>query len=163
MKNIIVVLVFVFLFSVTGALAQQNIQGYTAIVPSVALISEWVSDFIDSYNENDVYQAVAEAVEDGVTPVEIVENGLEIEGMNPQNLTAALYCAGAKPEDIRVAATNNGISDIVLVAGFETAKTVCGDDIADTQAFTPLGPAFAGVPGGNEGGQAFGSVSGFVQ
>ena len=168
MKKIIVLICVMFLVSVTGVYADStrpddgDTQAYTAIVPSMAAIAEWVEDFKVSYNDNGVYQAVAEVFSDGHGPDEILANALNVEGINPQNLVAALYCAGAKPDDIRVAAEDSGISEMILVAGFETAKTVCGDEIADTQAYTPTGPNYAGVPGGGGGGNNYGSPSGFT-
>ena len=167
MKKIIILICLVFLVSIGGAYAapagpdEGDTQAYTAIVPSMAAIAAWVEGFKVSYNDNGVYQAVADVFGDGRTPEEILINALEVEGINPQNLVAALYCAGAKPEDIRVAADDAGVSDMILVAGFETAKTVCGDEIADTQAYTPTGPNFASVPGGNGGGNIYGSPSAF--
>ena len=168
MKKIIVFIALMFLVSVAGVYAapasldEGDTQAYTAIVPSMAAIAAWVEDFKVSYNDNGVYQAVADVFGDGRTPEEILINALDVEGINPQNLVAALYCAGAKPDDIRVATEDAGISEMILVAGFETAKTVCGDEIADTQAYTPTGPNFAGVPGGSNGGNVFGSSSGFT-
>ena len=167
MKKIIVSICLMLLVSVAGAFAAPvapgvtDTQAYTAIVPSMAAIAEWVADFKTSYDKNGIYQAVAEVFEDGRTPDEIVPNGLDIE-VNPQNLVAALYCAGAKHDDIRVASVDAGISDMIFVAGFETAKTVCGDTFVDTQAYTPLGPNFSGVPGGDIGGNVYGSSSGFT-
>ena len=162
MKKIIVMIGLVFLVSVAGAYAAptssktDDTQSYTAIVPSMGAISEWVADFTKSYNENGIYQAVAEVFEDGRTPEEIVTHA-QVEGVNPQNLVAALFCAGAKPEDIRSASEGAGFSEMIVVAGFETAKTVCGDEIADTQAYTPIGPNFAGIPDGGDGGRTYGS------
>ncbi len=168
MKKIILIVSLIFLASVTGVYAaapdtnKGDAQPYTAIVPSMAAIAEWVQDFKTSYNENGIYQAVSEVFEDGRTPEEIVVHALNVEGINPQNLVAALYCAGAKPDDIRLASEDAGISEMILVAGFETAKTVCGDDLADTQAYTPIGPNFAGVPGGGGTGTTYGSPSTFT-
>ena len=166
MKKTLAILVTIFLVSVSGVQAAPSstqggdAQPYTAIVPGVAAIAEWVADFTATYNEHGIYQAVAEVFEEGRTPEEIAANALEVEGVNPQNLVAALYCAGAKPEDIRAASEDLGISEMILVAGFETAKTVCGDEITDTQAYTPVGPSFAGVPGGGgDGGRVYGSPS----
>jgi len=167
MKKMIVILGLVFLASVTGVYAapatadEGDAQPYTAIVPSVGAIAEWVAGFTKTYNEDGIYQAVSEVFEEGRTPAEIVTNALDVEGLNPQNLVAALYCAGAKPEDIRAATEESGISEMILVAGFEEAKTVCGDALTDSQAYTPLGPSFAGVPEGGDGGRTYGSPSTF--
>lgn len=167
MKKMIIVLSLVFLASVTGVYAapatadKGDAQPYTAIAPSVTAIVEWVADFAKTYNEQGIYKAVADVFEEGRTPGEIVPNSLAVEGMNPQNLVAALYCAGAKPEDIRAATADSGISEMILVAGFEEAKTVCGDALTDTQAYTPIGSSFAGVPDGSDGGRTYGSPAAF--
>ncbi len=160
MKKLIALGITVFFVSVSGGYAASSssqggagdTQSYTAIVPGMAAIAEWVAEFADTYRKHGIYQAVAEVFEEGLTPEEIAENALSVEGVNPQNLVAALYCAGANPEDVRAASEEVGISEMILVAGFETAKTVCGDEITDTQAYTPAGPSFAGVPGGGGGG-----------
>lgn len=169
MKKIIIVVALAFLTSASASYAavttgphEGDAQPYTAIVPGTAAISGWVANFISTYDKHDIYQAVADVFKEGHSPDEITTNALNIKGINPQNLVAALYCAGAKPEDIRVASENAGISEMILIAGFETAKTVCGDAITDTQAYTPVGPSFAGIPGGGGGeGMAYGSPSSF--
>lgn len=163
MKKIIIVIAVVLMTSVSGAYAAPvgDTQPYTAIVPSMGAIAEWVADFTESYNENGVYQAVSEVFDEGRTPEEILANALDL-GINPQNLVAALYCAGAKFEDIRTAADNNGISEMILVAGADTADTVCGDDLADTQAYTEIVSEFAGIPAGASSGNSFATSSGFT-
>ena len=170
MKKIIIVFTVVLLTTVSGAFAapvgtdEGDTQSYTAIVPGVAAIAEWAADFATNYKENGVYKAVADVFDAGRTPDEIVTNSLEVvEAINPQQLMAALYCAGAKHEDIRSASEDAGFSEMILVTGFETARTVCGDEITDTQAYTPIGPNFAGVPGGGDGGNTIGSPSSFTQ
>ena len=86
--------------------------------------------------------AVEEVVDGGYTPLEITITAMEqIEGINPNGLVAALYCAGAKHDEIRMASQEAGISEMILVSGFETAKTVCGDNLQDTQAY-PVGLSF---------------------
>ncbi len=170
MKKIITVVALVFLTSVPASYAAAtssntgDAQPYTAIVPGTAAISGWVANFVSTYDKHGIYQAVADVFKEGHTPDEITTNALDnIENINPQNVVAALYCAGAKPEDIRAACKESGISEMILIAGFETAKTVCGDAITDTQAYTPTGPNFAGIPGGGGGeGMAYGSPSGFA-
>lgn len=165
MKKLMTIVAFVFLVSATGVYAapdKDDSQPYTAIVPSIAAIAEWVADFTKSYNENGIYVAFEETVEVGIPLEESFPEIMNIEGINPQNLVAAAYCAGAKHEDVRSASVDVGIPEMIVVKGWETAMTVCGDEIADTQAYTPLGPGFSGVPGGSETGYTFGSPSGFV-
>jgi hypothetical protein len=169
MKKIIIVIAIVFLSSATGVYAAPtgtpgvDTQSYTAIVPSMSAIAEWVADFKETYDEHGIYQAVAEVFDDGRTPHEITTDAfVAVKDINPQNLVAALYCAGAKHEDIRLASEDAGFSEMILVSGFETAKTVCGDENLDTQAFTPNKSDFASVPGAEVSGRTFGSSSDFT-
>jgi len=168
MKKLLFIISFVLMVSVTGAFAAPagpgpaDTQSYTAIVPSMAAIAEWVGDFVKSYNENGVYVAVEEVVDGGYTPLEITVTAMEqIEGINPNGLVAALFCAGAKYDEIRLASIEAGISDMIMLSGFETAKTVCGDNLQDTQAY-PVGISFSTVTGGNGGGQVYGSSDAFT-
>ncbi len=69
MKKLILIVGLVFLVAATGVYAAPNSsnqgdsQAYTSIVPSMAAITVWVADFTTSYNENGIYQAVAEIFE----------------------------------------------------------------------------------------------------
>ena len=106
--------------------------------------AEWPGDFRDTYVAEGIDKAVENALRDGKTPDLIVANGLELEGLNPQNLIKALYCAGANGQDIREAAEKYGISETILAAGFKKSVAECGDRVADSQAYTPAdrGPSF---------------------
>lgn len=117
------------------------------VLCATAALAEWKMDFLDQYKKEGIDQAVIGAIEQGALPVEIVENGLQIEGLNPQNLIKALYCAGANGKDIIAAAQQYEISEIILAAGYKKAIEECGDQIADSQAYTPIALGFAGVPG----------------
>jgi hypothetical protein len=71
-----------------------------------------------------------------------------------------------KGDDIKAAADEAGISDIVLVAAYEKSVAECGDQVADTQAYTPANtaaaPSFAGMPSpGASGGSSYASPSTF--
>ena len=115
--------------------------------------AEWQVDFQDTYKKAGIDQAVSDAVKEGIVPDDIVGKGLELEGLNPQNLIKALYCAGIKGDDVKAAADKYGISELVVVAGFKKSKEECADLVADSQAYTQApGPAFSGVPSpGNPG------------
>ena len=108
--------------------------------------AEWLDDFGGTYVKDGIDKAVEKALKDGANPGMIVENGLKLEGLNPQNLVKALYCAGAKGQDIRAAAEKWGISEVIVAAGFKKSVAECVD--VDTQAYTPI-PAdnsFASTP-----------------
>lgn len=106
--------------------------------------AEWLVDFRDTYVAEGIDKAVENALKIGKPPELIVENGLELEGLNPQNLIKALYCAGANGQDIREAAEKYYISEVILAAGYKKSVAECGDQVADSQAYTPAdrGPSF---------------------
>lgn len=170
MKKIIIVFAIVFLASVCGAYAapagsgKGDVQSYTPVVPSVTAIADWVADFTTTYKKHDIYKAVEEVYADGRTSEEVTNQALEnVEGLNPQHFVAALFCAGYKPKPIHDAMQNAGISEMIVLAGFKTAKTVCGKELTDVQAYTPVARSgFAGPAGGKVSGKTFGSSADFT-
>lgn len=117
------------------------------LLSATVAYAEWKVDFLEKYKNEGIDQAVVVAIQQGALPVEIVENGLKLEGLNPQSLIKALYCAGANGADIAEAAKQYDISDIILSAGFEKATQECSEQLADAQAYTPVsGARFAGTP-----------------
>jgi hypothetical protein len=110
--------------------------------------AEWLTDFRDIYQEEGIDPAVVDALKQGAQPDQIMENGLLLEGLNPQNLVKAMYCAGIRGDDIRAAAQQFGVTDLIVVAGYNKSVDECGDQLVDTQAYTPVATAvsFAGPP-----------------
>ena len=122
---------------------------------SVSIASaEWMVDFRDTYAAEGIDKAVENAMKDGKNPETIVELGVTIDGLNPQNLIRALYCAGANGQDIRAAAEKYKITEQIVAAGYKKSIDECGDRVADSQAYTPVstGPSFATPTGGRTGG-----------
>lgn len=113
-----------------------------ALLSSVAF-AEWQVEFKDTYFDKGIDQAVVDALKEGAEPDSIVMNGLELEGLNPQNLVMALYCAGVKGQDIKVAADNHQISEIIVTAGYKKSIVECSDVIADSQAYIPVATGFS--------------------
>lgn len=115
--------------------------------------AEWMVDFKNTYVKEGVDKAVENALKEGQSPDSIVEFGVAIEGLNPQNLIRALYCAGANGQDVRAAAEKFSISEPILIAGYKKAIDECGERVADAQAYTPvaIGPSFATPSGGRSG------------
>jgi hypothetical protein len=110
--------------------------------------AEWLVDFRDIYVKEGIDPAVVEALKQGAGPEQIMENGLQLEGLNPQNLVKAMYCAGMRGDDIRTAGNKYGVTDIIIVAGYKKSVEECGDQVVDTQAYTPIASviSFAGPP-----------------
>ncbi len=117
--------------------------------------AEWLINFRDTFLKEGIDNAVVVAMKDGASPDMIVENGLQLEGLNPSNLVKALYCAGAQGKDIRAAAEKWQISELLVAAGYKRSIAECGDKVADSQPFTPVGTGTGFVsinPGGGGGG-----------
>ncbi len=131
------------------------------ILFSTNVFAEWKVNFEDNYLNDGIDQAVVEALKEGAEPVAIVVKGLDIEGLNPQNLVIALYCAGVKGADIRDASLVNGISEEILTIGYKKSIVECGDAVADSQAYTPVATGFSGGRSPGSGGRTFASASTF--
>lgn len=110
------------------------------------VLADWLTDFREIYTEQGIDQAVVEALKQGASPEMILENGLQLEGLNPQNLIRAMYCAQIRGDDIRAAGQLHGVTDMIIVAGYRKSVEECSDQLVDTQAYTPAAPAigFAG-------------------
>ena len=111
-------------------------------------VAEWLVDFKDIYLKDGIDPAVVEALKQGASPYDIMGEGLLYEDLNPQNLVKALFCAGVEGADIRAAAENWQVSEMLVEAGYKKSIEECGDALVDTQAYTPVG-----VPASFAGGQ----------
>ncbi len=98
------------------------------------------------FEKSGIDEAVVEALKLGATPDSIMETGLQFEELNPQNLVKAMYCGGIRGDDIRAAGQKYDVSDLIIVAGYKKSVEECGDQIVDTQAYTPVASvvSFAG-------------------
>lgn len=134
---------------------KRMIMALAMVFLSVSVVcAEWLVDFRDTYASKGIDKAVEDAMKNGKNPDLIVEAGLDIQGLNPQNLVRALYCAGASGQDIRAAAEKYKISEPIVAAGYKKSIDECGDRVADSQAFTPPGsggPSFSTPSGGRSG------------
>lgn len=113
--------------------------------------ADWIEDFDINLATQGIEVAVEKALEEGKTPTDIVNRAIEIEGLNPQNVLKSLYCEGADGDDIKKAADGAGISELILLAAFDKSVVECGDVVADSQAYTPVGVgiSFVGQPSPN--------------
>lgn len=128
---------------------------------SAVAFAEWQVNFQDTYFNEGIDQAVVDALEEGAQPDGIVQTGLDLEGLNPQNLVMALYCAGVNGQDIREAAANHDISEMIVTAGYKKSVVECGDAVADSQAYTPVSSGFSGGRSAGGSGATFASPSTF--
>lgn len=121
---------------------------------STLAFAEWLEDFDKTNTEKGIEVAVTGAIKAGITPDVITEHALKNADLNPQNIVKALYCSGANGQDVRAAAEKHGISELIIAAAFQNSVEECGDQVADTQAYSgnaPRKPSFAGTPSGSGG------------
>jgi len=111
------------------------------LMTSTLAFAEWFVDFENTFKQNGIDDAVEQAMEEGIGPNQIVENGVGLEGLNPTNLIKALYCAGAPGQDVKAAAQQYGISDLLIAAGYKKSIAECGERVTDVQPFTPVAVA----------------------
>lgn len=104
-------------------------------VTATVAMAGWWADFQKAYEKENIQVAVEGALEKGTSPDNIVEKGTEIEGLNPQNLVKALYCAGVNGIDIRAAAKKYKISEGIVIAGHKQSVAECGNKVVDAQAY----------------------------
>ncbi len=127
---------------------------------ATSAFAAWQVKFADTYTKKGIDQAVIEALKEGAKPDDIVDKGLGLEGLNPQNLVMALYCAGVKGQDVRQAAASHDISELIVVAGYKKSLEECAGAVADSQAYTPVTTGFSSRSS-EGGGSSFASTSTF--
>jgi len=108
--------------------------------------ADWSEDFDTNLATQGIEIAVQEALKIGKSPTDIVQKTDGIEGLNPQNVLKALYCAGAPGDDIKAAADSVGISELMVLAAFDKSIVECGIAVKDSQAYTPVGQQISFQP-----------------
>ena len=107
------------------------------LVASLAA-ANWLNDFISEFQKSGIDEAVKVALKQGALPDDIMANGLQFKELNPQNLVKAMYCSGIRGDDIRAAGQKHDVSDLIIIAGYKKSVEECGDQLVDTQAYTPV-------------------------
>ena len=102
------------------------------------VFATWLDDFISEFQRSGIDEAVKVALKQGAVPDDIMANGLQFKELNPQNLVKAMYCGGIRGDDIRAAGQKHDVSDLIIIAGYKKSVEECGDQLVDTQAYTPV-------------------------
>ena len=102
------------------------------------VFATWLDDFINEFQRSGIDEAVKVALKQGAIPDDIMANGLQFKELNPQNLVKAMYCGGIRGDDIRAAGQKHDVSDLIIIAGYKKSVEECGDQLVDTQAYTPV-------------------------
>lgn len=89
-------------------------------------------DFLLALQQDKVPAAIQTALAEGMSVDDIIKQALTLEGMNPRQILTALCKKGANSRDITQAASQNGISALIIAAASEE----CQNEESDTQAYT---------------------------
>lgn len=92
---------------------------------SVAL-ADWVEDFMAIFTSSGIDPAVEQAFKEGVAPVEIVKMTQQTGGVEPAAVVKALYCAGVSGSTVQVVASEAGLSNSDVAAGYKLSVQQCG-------------------------------------
>ena len=131
------------------------------MVASVAY-ADWAEDFMNTFARKGVEPAVEEAFKVGVSPADIVKMIKEAGGVEPADAVKALYCVGVSGSVVQAAASEAGLPESVVAAGYKQSVDQCGpaaalnpDPFSNTQNIaakgSPVGER-SGSPGTPPGG-----------
>lgn len=146
-----------------GGTFMKTLIATTTIILLTATIAfaDWVVKFNENYQNESIDYAVEMAMGEGISPDDIVKNGLNIETLNPANLVKALYCAGVPGEAIYNVGQKYDVSSMIIAAGFKKSKEECSDLVTDSQPYTPTARGITFVGPNRSGGRTFASPSTF--
>ncbi|MCI5148568.1 MAG: hypothetical protein D3916_04115 [Candidatus Electrothrix sp. MAN1_4] len=150
MKNIFYILFVSILIGCVG--------GQVAWTQPASEIPEWMVAFEEDYDEHGMSMAVENALEDGVTPNEILTFIISYtEKFRTKRGLKALYCAGVDRNTVRDSANKLGITVENVSVSLEEAIAECGSkmtledrDLMDEPASSPETGASALVQSNTE-------------
>jgi hypothetical protein len=105
------------------------------LVYAISVQAGIFENFYDTYTKKGMDQAVEQALKDGKSPDDIVKIAITLKGISYTSLIRALYCAGAKGEDIRAAAEKYNIPEKTVVVGYKQNIDECYKNSADSQRY----------------------------
>ncbi len=91
------------------------------------------SDVKDNRSSKNIDVEVVNALKEGIHPDVIVEHGLAIKDVDPQNLVKALYSAGVNEQDVYKAAKNAKIPEKTVTAGYNKSVQERNDRFSDSR------------------------------
>ena len=140
MMNIFAWILLVFLASSNSLYAETGPQVQEAAAD--ARDNERQDAFAEAWNDESIDEAVLLALKNGSTPDAILQQGINLYEINPQNVIRAMYCAGINGEHIEESALNYGLTKEIVSAGYKKSVDECREILVDSQGYIP---ASAGV------------------
>ena len=92
---------------------------------SSVAFADWIEDFLAIFSRSGIDPAVERAFKDGVAPVEIVKMTQQTGGVEPAAVIKALYCAGVSGTTVQTAASEGGVSNADVAAGYKQSVGQC--------------------------------------
>lgn len=89
--------------------------------------ADWTQLFLSTYTEKGIDRAVVTALENDITPAQIMGYGLTIEGLEKPELIKALFCAPVQPNMIYDAAETNRLGEETVAKGYQLALAQCAE------------------------------------
>ncbi len=112
--------------------------------------ADWSQTFRSTYGEKGVDTAVVTALGEGIAPVQIMQYGLIIEGLDYTELIKALFCALVMPATINEAAEVNQVPESTVSEGYQRALTQCAEEMEEQENIAPQ-TAFPGASPAGQG------------
>ena len=102
------------------------IGSLSLLLMSAHALAEWVEVFEATVLTRGEDEAVIAALQAGASPADIVALVEETGGAAPTGVIKGLYCAGVSGTTVQAAATQAGLAESVVAAGFQQSVQQCG-------------------------------------
>ena len=123
--------------------------GIILVLTCTYALADWENEFTNNYNNKGIDTAVAEALEEGIAPVQIIRQGLIIKGLPTPELIKALFCSLVLPTIIYESASANSVKDSAVEKGYQLALAQCAAEMEEQFNIAPDTP-FSRVPPGGD-------------
>lgn len=99
----------------------------TFLLTCSSALADWTQLFLASYTEKGIDTAVVEALENEITPDQIMAYGLTVTDIEQPELIKALFCALVQPTTIYEAAETNRLPETTVSQGYQLALAQCAE------------------------------------
>ena len=99
---------------------------FVILLTPVVTQAAWTDDFLEDYKQVGIVEAIENALEDDITPEEILAFIISDETINNKAALKAIYCAGVDRDAVAQAAAKLGVSEETLAIALEESIAECG-------------------------------------
>jgi len=125
----------------------------TLLLTCSSAFADWTQLFLDAYTEKGIDTAVVTVLKNDITPNQIMDYGLTIEGLEQPELIKALFCAMVQPNTIYEAAADHQLTEATVAKGYQLALAQCAEAMEEQLNIggDPAGQFPETQPGGDSG------------